>query len=269
MNNLQQKKQRKAFTLIEVVVSAVILVILTSIGFYSYINHISDARDSVRISDLSALQSQLSLYKRERWTYPFPGSYFNIINRWNSVALQWKMDNTVSLSTATNLPLDPELEIPYFYGTTKNRQEYQLAASIKNSDDPLTHLIWDYKSISSQVLPNILLAIDSSIDIEINDASTGGDTNRNLFLFHNWFHTLPYDFVTTDPYSDGSDFDLLLSDGLADYWQNTDYRSCEEISTAAKRITPDGDQDEYQILSNTWVLNSVDCFCTSTWCTQV
>jgi prepilin-type N-terminal cleavage/methylation domain-containing protein len=267
----QKKNQQKAFTLIEIVVSATILVILTSIGFYSYTKNISDARDSARLSDLSALQSQLSLYKRERWAYPFPGNYFNILNRWGIVALQWKMNKSVSLSTATNLPVDPDLDIPYFYGTTKNRQEYQLAVSIENSEDPLTYLVWDYKSISTQVLPNILLAIESTSDVEINNVETvtNGDTNRNLFLFHNWFHTLPYDFISAKPYSDGSDFDLLLSDGLVDYWQNTDYRSCEEISTAAKRITPDGDDDEYQILSNTWVLTPVDCLCTSTGCTQI
>jgi type II secretory pathway pseudopilin PulG len=271
MKIISKKSNTSAFTLIEIVVSATILVILSSIGFYSYTKNISDARDSNRVTDISALESQLSLYKRERWAYPFPGNYFNILNRWNSVALQGRMNKSVALSTATTLPLDPELDIPYFYSTTKNRQEYQLAWSMENSDNPFTHLVWDYKSISTQVLPNILLAINSSSDIEINDAenpnawAADGDANRDLFLFHNWFHTLPYDFLSID----GSDFNDLLSDWLADYWQNTDYRSCEEIATAGKRINPDWTQDEYQILSNTWSLSPVDCYCTSTGCTQV
>jgi hypothetical protein len=80
------------------------------------------------------------------------------------------MNRSVSLSTATSLPLDPELDIPYFYATTKNRQEYQLAASMENSDNPFTHLVGDYKSVSKQVLPNILLATSGNIDMEINDA---------------------------------------------------------------------------------------------------
>jgi prepilin-type N-terminal cleavage/methylation domain-containing protein len=57
---------KSGFTLIEIVVSATILVILTSIGFYSYTKNIADARDSARVTDISALESQLSLYKRER-----------------------------------------------------------------------------------------------------------------------------------------------------------------------------------------------------------
>jgi type II secretory pathway pseudopilin PulG len=81
MIKISQKKQTAAFTLIEIVVSATILVILTSIGFYSYTKNISSARDSARLTDLSALESQLSLYKRERGAYPFPGDYFNILNR--------------------------------------------------------------------------------------------------------------------------------------------------------------------------------------------
>lgn len=60
------KFQVKAFTLIELVVTATILVILTSIGFYSYTQNISDARDGRRKTDLSALSSQLNLYKKQR-----------------------------------------------------------------------------------------------------------------------------------------------------------------------------------------------------------
>jgi hypothetical protein len=105
--------------------------------------------------------------------------------------------------------------------------------------------------------------------MEINDAVSPWDTNRNLFLFHNGYHTLPYDFVSGDAYSDGSDFDTLLSDGSEDFWQNSDYRSCEEITIAAKRITPDGVEDEYQILTNTWFLDTVTCSCTASGCTQV
>jgi len=60
------KINSQGFTLVELVVAATILVILTSIGFYSYTKNISDARDSSRIANLSALSSQLSLYKQQR-----------------------------------------------------------------------------------------------------------------------------------------------------------------------------------------------------------
>jgi len=250
---------REAFTLVEIVVSATILVILTSIGFYSYTRNISDARDSARITDLSSLESQLSLYKKKRGAFPFPWGYFNITNRWNVVAHQGRMDKTVALSTATNLPYDPELNIPYFYATTKNRQEYQLATSMENSDDPFSYLVWNYKSISIQVLPNILLALITSNETEINNAVSPWDTNRNLFIFHNGYHTLPYEFGAWGPYSDGSGFDTILADAQSDYWQNSDYRSCSEIEIAGKNITATGATDEYQVLSATGTLETVVC----------
>jgi len=46
------------------------------------------------------------------------------------------MDNSVALANADRIPLDPEMDIPYAYSTTDNRQEYQLSASIENSDSP-------------------------------------------------------------------------------------------------------------------------------------
>lgn len=252
MKSYQKYSQRNAFTLVELVVAATILIILTSIWFYNYTQSIAGARDSVRATDLWALSSQLSLYKRERWAYPFPGDRFSLLNGTSEIVFQWRMDKTVALSTASNLPLDPELDIPYFYSVTRNRQEYQLAASIENNWDPFTHLLWDYKSIAREILPNIIIARENlwNIDIRVTD---------NLFLFHNDFHNLPYDFQTGAPSSDGSSLATLIADSSADYWQNTDYRNCDEIELSWKNITSTGSIDTYQILSSTWTLVPEDC----------
>lgn len=248
-----------AFTLIELVVAATILVILTSIWFYSYTENIADARDWVRQTDISSLGSELSLYKKQRGAFPVPWDNFEIHNRGEVVAYQGYMNNSVTLSTADKLPTDPDLEIPYIYSTTKNRQEYQLALTIENNDDPYALLQWNYKSVSKNVLPNIILATKSTSALEINDAVWAWSTNRLLFVFDKWFHNIPYDFDTGTPVSDGTSFTDLLLDAWDDYWQNSDYRSCSEIISAAKSITPSGSTDEYQILNSSWIL-------TSTWC---
>jgi len=255
MNLHKSKTKTSWFTLIEIVVSATILVILTSIGFYSYTKNISDARDSARTTDISSLQSQLSLYKRERWAYPFPGDYFNITNGTPIVALQWKMNNKVSLTTADNLPLDPELDIPYVYSTTKNRQEFQISWTMENSDSPFAILAWNYKSISRNTLPNIVIAFDGQSDTDISL----WNSERDLFIFDKGIHTLPYDFDTWAPYTDWSSFDTILASSQGDYWQNTDYRSCGEIEIAGKNITASWSQEYYQILSSTWALEDVEC----------
>lgn len=249
-----------AFTLIELVVAATIIVLLASIWFYSYTKNIADARDGARKTDISALSSQLKLYKRQRGAYIFPGSYYEIHNRGEVAAYQWYIDNSVSLSTAEKLPLDPKLEIPYFYSTTRNRQEFQLALTLENAESPEAVVEGDYKSVAKNILPTLILAREGTTSMEINDAVWAGSTNRNLFVFHKWNHNLPYDFLTASPVSDGTDFNTLLIDSENDYWQNSDYRNCSEIFTAWKGVTPTGLSDEYQILNSVWSL-------TSTWCT--
>lgn len=256
-------KNTRAFTLVELVVAATILVILTSIGFYSYTKNISSARDSARKTDISALSSQLSLYKKQRWAYPHPDSSFNITNKTLIVAKQWSMSQNVALSTAEKIPLDPELKIPYSYSVTANRQEYQIGGSIENSESPQAIIAWSYKSVSKNILPTILLATWSTSNIEISSGNAG----RDFFIFNNGFHTLPYDFESGSPYSDGSSFSWILDDAGTNFFQNSDYRSCEEISTAAKHITPDGQSDEYQIRDANGALVNQVCNCSSTGCT--
>ena len=78
-------------------------------------------------------------------------------------------------------------------------------------------------------------------------------------------HNLPYSFTPPYlPYSDGTDFDTLLSEveSIGNFWQNNDFRNCTEISEAWKLIIPlTTTAFEYQIITNTGAL-------TNTWCTE-
>lgn len=244
-----------AFTLVELIVAASILAILTTIWFYNYTGNIASARDSVRQTDISKLSSELKLYKRQRWAYPMPWDNFEIRNGTGAVnAYQWRMNNNVSLTTADSLPRDPELDIPYFYSVTRNKQEYQLAASIENDGNPYAYLVWDYKSVAKNVLPNIMIASNATVPIDITTTS-----NQRLFIFHKWIHNLPYDFETGEAFSDGTDLSDLLLAASDTFWQNSDYRSCVEINTTWKNITLTGSTDTYQILNSSWVLVDETC----------
>ena len=248
------------FTFVELVVATVILIILTSTWFYSYIWYLTDARDSERKSDLAKLWSSLKLYKQKRGAYPIPWNNYNITNSWTVVAKQWKLNNDVSLSTLDILPVDPHTEVYYSYSVTNNRQEYQIALTYENWDLPKTWLIWDYKTVSKNVLPNIILAKDSSLDIEIHSWVLDWSTNRNYFLF-NSSESLPYELIEPyRPYYNESLLDTVLLDSNTDFWQNSDYRSCSEIDEAWKSISWSWYLEEYQILNSSWAL-------TNTWCT--
>jgi Tfp pilus assembly protein PilE len=66
------KFNNKAFTFVELIVSTVIIIVLTSIGFISYVDFISDSRDAQRKSDLSKVGSSLKIYKQKRGYYSPP-----------------------------------------------------------------------------------------------------------------------------------------------------------------------------------------------------
>jgi len=255
------KKINNAFTLIELVVAATILVVLTSIGFYTYTQNISDARDSTRKIDIAALGSQIALHKKQRGSYPLPGDTFEIHNRWEVVAYQWFMNNKVALTTANSIPKDPDIDRFYTYSTSTNRQEYEIALSLENNEDPYAIVDGSYKSVAKNILPSLVLATWSTTPIEINSAVWAWATNRNLFVLDTWYHTLPYDFINEDPYTDGSDFTTILDDVSDNYRQNTDFISCDEIYLAKKHITPDdgSTSDEYQIRDSTGVLTNTGC----------
>lgn len=256
------KSKLSAFTLIELVVAATILVILTSIWFYSYTKNLSDGRDAKRKTDLSSLEANLSLYKKERGNYPLPGNAINLTNGASFVvAYQGKMNNLVTLSTANNIPVDPSLKIPYFYSTSVNRSEFQIAATLENSDSPISQLVWDYKSVSKNLLPTLILATNTTSNIDISSAA-----NQNLFIFQNGIHTFPYNFNDGLAYSDGTILSTLITDAGNNFWQNSDYRSCSEIYEAAKSITPAGSSNEYQILNNSGALINTTCTCTASGC---
>ena len=244
------KKSSWAFTLVELVVVATILVILTSIGFYNYVGNLQDSRDSARQADLAKLWAALKLQHQKRGTYPNPGESFNITATWWTIAIQWKLNKDVWVSTLEQLSLDPKLNIPYTYSVTNNKQEYQLAATLENDDTPKALTVWNYSSVSINTLPTILVATTTDTNIV---------ANNNSFIFDQWLENLPYSYKWDNgPVNGTSTLPELLSDPLINLYQNSDYRTCDEIKEAGKSI---GDW-EYQVRSSTGAL-------TSTWCTSM
>jgi len=252
---------KRGFTLVELIVTATILVILTAVWFYAYSQNLVDARDSLRKSDVADLQSRLRLYKQKRGAYPLPGNNFDILNSGIIVAKQGQMNQSVPLTTASSLPEDPLTKEPYVYSTTSNRQEFELSLSLENTGSPIAVLVGDYKSVSRNVLPTISLAIDSINPIEIHDGVWLGSTNRQAFIFDRGGYNLPYTFE--EPYSPQTDwvtaFTTISADPTIEYWQNSDFRSCNEIFQAWKSISNGLATETYQILNSSWAL--VDAVC--------
>jgi len=208
----------------------------------------------LRKSDIASVKSALKQYKQNRGNYPIPspGENFNIlVGASNPVAIQWKLDNKTTLSTLDNIPTDPkEKDINYLYSTTINRQEFQIAATLENGDTEIALLDGDYSSVAKNILPTIMIAAN----VETNVISSA-----DLFIFNNQYHNLPYNFIgSSDPVSDGTPLIDLLSGAEANgyFWQNSDFRSCQEIDDAGKLIW----SGSYQVVSpSTGELIDVGC----------
>ena len=261
MKNKQLKN--KAFTFVELIIVMIIIAILSTIWFSSYIWYISSARDSQRKSDLLQISSSLKLYKQKRWYYWFPWNYFNITYDSNIVAYQWFLNTNVHIDSIEILPLDPKTKSYYIYSITKNKQEFLIWWTLENESFNIALMSWDYKSVSKNILPTILLATWAVVWSNVEIISW--NTNRNLFIYNTQGHNIPYAFIKPfEASSDWINFEDLLSESEDNeiFWQSSDYRNCIEIEEAWKLIIPlSATPFEYQIISETGAL-------VNTWCTN-
>ena len=243
------KKNLHAFTVVELVVVVTILAILGALWFSTFNKNISEARDSQRKANFAKIKSSLKSYKQQMGLYPIPWNNFTISTWATTLAYQWKLNQDVTLSTLDDLPIDPELNIPFLYSVTHNKMEMQIAGTLENGDNPKVLLVWDYKTVSVNVLPTIMVASTSNLDISLDDTK---------FIFNGWTYNLPYDFDwSLEPISDDSVTldDLLIEANNNNFWQNSSHRTCVEIKSANKSIW----NWEYQVLSNSWTLVNTRC----------
>ena len=131
--NLQNKK---AFTLVELIVVITILAILSTIWFVSYSWYLTWVRDTNRISQLKAISEWLNLY----WTnhsLPTPDSTSIKIMNWTKhIATQWyAWKNVLETITYSTEWVDPKDKTYYSYYLTRDKKYYQLMAFLEEEDN--------------------------------------------------------------------------------------------------------------------------------------
>lgn len=90
-------KQRFAFTLIEVLVAATIIAVLTAIGVVSYSSINRKSRDAKRLTDVEDIRTALEMYRTDNGSYPSTSAGLS--------ALTSGVDGDVYLVT---IPQDPK-----------------------------------------------------------------------------------------------------------------------------------------------------------------
>lgn len=250
---------KKAFTFVELIVVTVIIAVLWAVWFSSFVWNLSYSRDTQRKANLSEVSASLKLYKKEKARLPAPWAwvYFTLVNSSSTaLAFQWKLSEDVWLSTIDKIPLDPKGEESYAFSVTNNRQEFQLSATLENDEDPYAIVVWDFKSVSQNILPSLIIAYNYSAPNENIDITIAA--NKNLFVFDGNNHNFAYDHEWNWVSSDWTTFATLLSEAQwsKKFTQNSSYETCEEVSEAWKYVW----NWEYQLRSLSWSL-------VSSWCT--
>jgi prepilin-type N-terminal cleavage/methylation domain-containing protein len=182
---------KKAFTLVELIVVITILAVLATVAFISFQWYALSARDSTRLADLNSITKVLELYNVKHWKYPNPDAQTNITYSWSTAWTQWIFGTSSysDWSSMSNVPVDPVTGLEYPYSVTSLRQEYQLAAVLENpvssklsqstfawTQEAQVHVKWNYngkflkvrKNTSTYLLwvPSILASDITSVELE-------------------------------------------------------------------------------------------------------
>ena len=120
----------KAFTLVELIVVITILAILWTIWFISLQWYSANARDSVRIANLTNMDKWLAILQAKDWPLPLPEwSVTTITSSWSHILTQWEFTQSMAeqLLKMSGDITDPVDSINPIYTTSSDKKYYQVA----------------------------------------------------------------------------------------------------------------------------------------------
>jgi len=179
---------KKAFTLVELIVVITILAVLATVAFISFQWYALSARDSTRLADLNSITKVLELYNVKHWKYPNPDAKTNITYSGSTAWTQWVfgISSYSDWSSMSNVPVDPVTGLEYPYSVTSSRWEYSLAAVLENpvssklsqstfawTQEAQVHVKWNYNGKFLKVRTNTstyLLWVPSILASDITSA---------------------------------------------------------------------------------------------------
>jgi prepilin-type N-terminal cleavage/methylation domain-containing protein len=128
-------QKKRAFTLVELVVSVTIISILSTIWFMWFVSYLSSVRDTSRTTNLVEIYDTL-IQKNITGTLPMPDDYIEITSNGQVIAYQWYAWKTVLSSLwLPDSMVDPKDDTYYSYYLTKNKKYSQVMAFLEDEVD--------------------------------------------------------------------------------------------------------------------------------------
>lgn len=253
------KYSNKWFTLVELIIVVIIVTILATIAFFSLTSYSEDARDAVRLSDLSKVKTSLWIFFVENWKYSIPENWVDITYSWTTVWNQWIFweQNRVNVRDLSKVPLDPLTNSYYTYSVTQNRLEYQIWTIIEgnqvtydnnfifskaNAWTSLTkaYIAWTYNNLLSKTVTWSTCNVLTAPTIIANDTEISRDLwviLANDWLVYSWKKNLPNSYK--------------LSKFRYDWWFNFHPNKFVAYSWSCDDLTnPDDDLSRVDMLKN-------------------
>jgi len=208
-------KLKQAFTLVELIITILVLVILWTISFNTFFWYSKIARDTRRITDVQNIKKSLEIYQINSWVYPKPDHWKKIKYLHASVRNQWTIWNWVYINLSKNLlkkPLDPLTQTEYTYSLLNTWKEYELWL-IRETNNVLwvsdiyftnqvyasnikAYVTWNYNwevaKVSTGAI-DYILAVPSIINWNINVLDYL-EVVKQKTLVYNWYNNLPYTY---------------------------------------------------------------------------
>lgn len=172
------KKNNIGFTLVELIVVITIIWILGTIAFLSIQWYISNARNSVRISDLKNIQKWLELFSVKTWFYPDNENITNITASGTIIWYQWYFwDNVARMIDINKTPVDPLNNERYVYYLNLTKNQYQLMGLMEST-------LWDSIKIPKTLWNNLWIILDEkNNNTKLNSIETlSWSTNFNVIF---------------------------------------------------------------------------------------
>jgi hypothetical protein len=101
---------------------------------------------------------------------------------------QGTMTSAIISNVLKNIPRDPKTTLWYWYSTTTNRQQFQMALTLENNSAPKALVKGDYRSVAKNLFPTLLLAVTGATSFDVN-----ANANMSKFILNEGNYNLPYD----------------------------------------------------------------------------
>ncbi|MDD3302893.1 MAG: InlB B-repeat-containing protein [Candidatus Gracilibacteria bacterium] len=214
MNN----QNKKGFTLVELIVTIVILAILGTIAFISFQGYSKNARDTQRIADINHVEKSLGLFVVNTGFYPNPDKSKDITYMGGTAWIEGTLGDTVlkNIDKVSKTPLDPLTGNEYTYSITPSRTEYQIGAISEVGGIALNSIFTDkiYAADLSKAVAyikgnynekitrvhsgntNLVLAMPSIVVTDITDPKLENILPKKILVFNN-YGNIPHSYNPT------------------------------------------------------------------------